>query len=170
MSQWYYLLNGQQRGPVSREEIIGLVSRGQLRLNDYVWSDGMPNWVPIQNVPGLHEGATPQPGYGGGGAAYPGGAQAYAQPRRRYLRPHRGSAVLTLGILGLVVCGICGIIAWVMGNTDMVQIRAGRMDRSGEGMTNAGRICGIIGTILFIVQSGFVLIWLVMMFSITSSM
>ncbi|MBI1903905.1 MAG: hypothetical protein HYS13_22620 [Planctomycetia bacterium] len=29
---------------------------------------------------------------------------------------------------------------------------AGRMDRSGEGMTQAGRICGMIATIIMIVE------------------
>ena len=76
--------------------------------------------------------------------------------------------MLTLGILGLVVCGICGIIAWVMGNTDMAQIRAGIMDPSGEGITNAGRICGMIATILMIVSAGFVLIWMLLVFSMAS--
>ena len=42
--------------------------------------------------------------------------------------PHRASMVLVLGILGLVVCFICGIIAWVMGNADLREMDAGRMD------------------------------------------
>ncbi len=81
---------------------------------------------------------------------------------RRDLMPHRGSAVLTLGIISIVaaaVFGWCygvgtvasiimGPIAWVMGNTDLTEIRAGRMDPDGEGSTNAGRICGIVGTAL----------------------
>jgi hypothetical protein len=71
--------------------------------------------------------------------------------RDRYLAPHRGSAVLTLGILSLVVCGpVLGPIAWVMGQGDLGEMRAGRMDREGEGLTSAGRICGMIGTILSI--------------------
>ena len=64
------------------------------------------------------------------------------------LRPPRGGAILALGILGLVVCFICGIIAWVMGNTDLREMGAGRMDPSGRGLTNAGRICGIVSVIL----------------------
>jgi len=70
------------------------------------------------------------------------------------LQPHRGVAVLVLGILGLVLCFICGIIAWVMGNNDLREIQAGRMDPSGLGLTKAGRICGMIGTILGIVVVG----------------
>jgi len=71
--------------------------------------------------------------------------------RRRDVAPHRGSTVLTLGILSLVLLCvglILGPIAWAMGSTDMAEIRAGRMDPDGEGITNAGRICGIIGTFL----------------------
>jgi hypothetical protein len=39
------------------------------------------------------------------------------RPPQQPLRPHRGGVVLALGILGLVVCFICGIIAWIMSKT-----------------------------------------------------
>jgi hypothetical protein len=64
------------------------------------------------------------------------------------LRSHRGGVVLALGILGLVVCFICGIIAWVMGNNDLREMAAGRMDPAGRGLTKAGKICGMIGVIV----------------------
>ena len=41
-----------------------------------------------------------------------------------------------------------------MGNNDMQQIEAGTMDPTGKGITNAGKICGIIGTVLGIFCSG----------------
>jgi hypothetical protein len=75
---------------------------------------------------------------------------------RRSQVPHRGSAVLTLGILSLVVCGpILGPIAWIMGNNDLQEMQAGRMDSSGEGITQAGRIIGMVATILSIVVVSF---------------
>ncbi|NIP27419.1 MAG: DUF4190 domain-containing protein [Phycisphaerae bacterium] len=73
------------------------------------------------------------------------------------LAPHRGVVVLVLGILGLVVCFICGIIAWVMGNNDLRQMDAGSMDPSGRGLTQAGKICGMISCILAIIG---IVIWL----------
>jgi hypothetical protein len=77
------------------------------------------------------------------------------KPRRQkdYYEPHRGTMILVFGILSLVVFPIVfGPIAWIMGNNDLAAIRAGRMDPEGEGLTNAGRVCGIIGTILAILQ------------------
>ena len=73
---------------------------------------------------------------------------------------HRGAVVLVLGILGLIVCPIIGIIAWVMGNTDLQKMQAGQMDREGEGLTKAGKICGMISVILAIVM---ILIWILIM-------
>jgi len=64
------------------------------------------------------------------------------------VKPHRGTLVLVLGILGLVVCGPLGIAAWIMGNNDLREINAGSMDPEGRSLTNAGRICGMIATIL----------------------
>jgi len=68
----------------------------------------------------------------------------------RYYKPHRGGLVLTFGILGFVCCGFLGIAAWIMGSADLKEIRAGRMDPSGQGLTQAGMILGIITTILMI--------------------
>src|ERR1043166_793320 len=65
------------------------------------------------------------------------------------MKPHRGTLILVLGILSLVICQPLGIAAWVMGKGDLKQIDAGAMDPSGRSLTNAGRICGMIGTILF---------------------
>jgi uncharacterized membrane protein len=67
------------------------------------------------------------------------------------MKPHRGTLILVLGILGLVVCAPLAIAAWVMGSGDLKQMDAGTMDPSGRGNTQAGKICGIIGTILMVI-------------------
>ncbi len=88
---------------------------------------------------------------------------------------HRGGMVMAFGIISLVlvllsggvyVCGLAagpvalggipvtiiglvlGILAWKWGSLDLKRMKAGSMDPSGQGMTQAGYICGIIGTIL----------------------
>jgi hypothetical protein len=64
------------------------------------------------------------------------------------MKPHRGTLVLVLGILSLVICAPLGIAAWIMGSGDLKQMDGGAMDPAGRSLTNAGRICGMIGTIL----------------------
>ncbi len=81
----------------------------------------------------------------------PPAATAEAQAPVQSVAPHRGVLILILGILGIVCCFICGIIAWVMGNNDMREIDAGRMDPTGRGLTQAGKICGMVGVILSVV-------------------
>ncbi len=68
------------------------------------------------------------------------------------MKPHRGTLILVLGILGLVVCQPIGIAAWIMGSGDLKQIDAGQMDPTGRGLTNAGKICGIVATILLVLS------------------
>lgn len=81
-----------------------------------------------------------------------------APPAAKTLKAHRGGVVLALGILGLVVCFICGIIAWVMGNKDLQEMETGLMDPAGRGLTQAGRICGmvsvglaVLGVLIFLI-------------------
>jgi hypothetical protein len=68
------------------------------------------------------------------------------------MKPHRATLVLVLGILGLVVCQPIGVAAWVMGSNDLKEMDAGIMDPSGRGQTQAGKICGLIATILLILS------------------
>ena len=83
------------------------------------------------------------------------------------MKPHRGTLILVLGILGLVVCGPLGIAAWIMGSGDMKQMDAGTMDPAGRGTTQAGKICGIIATILLIL--GVVIAAAIFIFGVAAS-
>ena len=77
---------------------------------------------------------------------------------RRPMMPHRGAAVLTVGLLSLVLwfCApVLGPVAWLMGYADLKQMRAGQMDPSGEGMTQAGMVLGMVMTILAGLGLGF---------------
>ncbi len=90
------------------------------------------------------------------------------RPRREESEPHRGTAVLTIGVLSLVfsVCApiglTLGIVAWVMGQGDLAKMRRREMDREGQGPTTGGWICGIIGVGLSVI---FGLITLLMFFA-----
>lgn len=76
------------------------------------------------------------------------------------LTPHRGPLILVLGILSLVMCAPLGLPAWWMGSHDLAEMRAGRMDREGESLTQAGYITGIIGSIIMIFGILLFCLWL----------
>ena len=53
-----------------------------------------------------------------------------------------------LGILSLILCQVLGPFAWVMGNKELEAIDGGRRPPENRSTANAGRILGIIGTVL----------------------
>jgi hypothetical protein len=68
------------------------------------------------------------------------------------MKPHRGTMILVFGILSLICCPIIfGVLAIFMGQADLKEMDAGRMDPSGRGTTKAGVILGIIGLVLGVV-------------------
>ena len=69
------------------------------------------------------------------------------------LEPHRGTLILVLGILSLVLCSFfTGIPAWIMGKGDLEKIKGGMMDPEGESITKGGMICGMICCILTLIS------------------
>jgi len=73
----------------------------------------------------------------------PGGV-APGMPPMDTVEPHRGTLVLVFGAVGLFVCLVFGILAWVWANRDLAKMRAGTMDPAGEEYTRWGRTLGII--------------------------
>jgi len=78
-----------------------------------------------------------------------------------YQEDSQATTVLVLGILSLVVCQILGPIAWVMGNNELAGIDAGRRPPQNRGTAQAGRILGIISTVLMIIGVVFLFIFLI---------
>ena len=75
------------------------------------------------------------------------GQPAYGYGQRLVDHP-QGTTILVLGILSLVLCSFLGPFAWVMGNRVVREIDASRGMMGGRSSANAGRICGIIATVL----------------------
>ena len=84
---WFYASNGQQQGPFPEAQLRDLITRGTVRSDTLVWSEGMSGWQRAAEIPGLIPAggapAVPQPGgpppmgaggdYGGGDGGYAGG-------------------------------------------------------------------------------------------------
>ena len=86
----------------------------------------------------------PPSGYSGDYYGSPGGGMVREHPA--------GTTVLVLGILSLVICGLLGPFAWVKGNKARREMDAQPgVQWSNRGSITAGRICGMIASILLIV-------------------
>lgn len=96
----------------------------------------------------------------------------YPPPAYRPPPPaHRqATTVLVLGILGLVVCGVCGPFAWSIGNRVVAEIDASGGALGGRQEANIGRILGIVATVLLIAGVAFFVFAVVLVgtFSVTS--
>ncbi|MEO6539995.1 MAG: CCC motif membrane protein [Ferruginibacter sp.] len=77
------------------------------------------------------------------------------------------TATLVLGILSIVICFICGIIALVISNKDIAMYKANPAQYTLASYNNikAGRICAIIGLCLQVVGLIFYIAFFAVFFS-----
>ena len=45
------VLNGQQNGPYTKDQLREMLSQGFITIETLVWKSGMPDWQPIKNIP-----------------------------------------------------------------------------------------------------------------------
>ncbi len=154
---------GQIYGPVSKQELDQWVTDGRVTADCYVAPDEStwnraeavypvlkPTPVAVRTSPLAGSAAA---GFGGAAGNPRGQAAAGGgQTRYRYTAAHRGGLILALGVVSWVVgCPVFGLFAWTMGSADLREMRLGRMDPSGMGLTQAGQIIGMIHAILCLV-------------------
>ena len=104
----------------------------------------------------------PPPPPGSGVPPGPGGQQWAPWQSTPGVEHPQGTTVLVLGILSLAVCGILGPFAWNMGNKAMREMNAdpGVVYRN-RGNVTAGRLCGMIGCAMLVLQVLLFVVWLV---------
>ena len=47
---WFYAIDNQQKGPISREELEGLLRTNAISEQAFVWQEGMPEGVPANQI------------------------------------------------------------------------------------------------------------------------
>lgn len=67
-------------------------------------------------------------------------------------------AALVLGILGIVFCPLCGPIAWSLGRKAEQAADASGGTVGGRGLATAGKVLGMVGTLLLLIIVAFV-VW-----------
>ena len=73
---------------------------------------------------------------------------AFPSESTGYPEASKATTILVLGILGIFLTWLLAPFAWVMGNRELEAIREGRRPPENRSLANAGRIMGIIGTVL----------------------
>ncbi|HKY15517.1 MAG TPA: DUF4190 domain-containing protein [Microthrixaceae bacterium] len=113
-----------------------------------------PGYAPPPPPPGEYATAPPPPP---GGYA-PAGQWGYTPYGPTGPNPFdsRATTILVFGILGLVICFPFGIAALVMGNR--LKAEAELAGYPEPGSAKAGRICGLIATILAVLWVGFLVL------------
>ncbi len=53
MAEWFYAFEQRQIGPVSDEQMRGMLAGGQVPWNSLVWHEGMPEWTEARTLPEL---------------------------------------------------------------------------------------------------------------------
>lgn len=54
VEKWYFAIDNHEAGPVPISKLEALVVQGRLRSDDLVWTDGMPEWIRVSQVPQLN--------------------------------------------------------------------------------------------------------------------
>jgi phage FluMu protein Com len=159
--------DGQIFGPVGWPQMVQWAAEGRIAADCFLGNSASGPWrgaaeifpslrstaKPVENLapPSQHLWAPPEATGVEGFGASP--MQLSAGPAGSgYVRPHRGGLILVLGVLGVAVnCPIFCFMAWVMGSADLAEMRAGRMDKSGEGVTRVGQVLGMILSLFWII-------------------
>ncbi|KAB8189728.1 DUF4190 domain-containing protein [Nonomuraea phyllanthi] len=68
----------------------------------------------------------------------------------------QGTTILVLGILSLVVCTFIGPFAWSLGTRALREIDESGYYYENRGMVQAGRICGIVSSVMMMLTLAFV--------------
>jgi hypothetical protein len=95
----------------------------------------------------------PQPPYGAGQPPYGPGQPPYGPPGWSAPPPYRENApnavlALVLGIVGIVLCQLAAPFAWALGRRAEEAVAAAPDRYTGKDMATAGKILGIVGTVL----------------------
>lgn len=139
---WHYVHGTREGGPVPFAQLRILASQGQLAPDDFIWTDGMPDWVEAREVDGVFQ------------------TSATAWPVPQTLGPRTtcpmAVASFILGLLGTSVLFFFGSIAAVVfGHLALKQIRESDDTLGGRGLAIGGLILGyvvvIAGTLIGVV-------------------
>jgi hypothetical protein len=110
----FTLINGQQQGPFSKEEMGNKLATGELSYSDLCWTEGLPNWIPVSEIFGVPPplptpSRTDRPADGSSSPErretnkVPASAKV---PRRSLVPRYLGAALLICGTISVLTMGL----------------------------------------------------------------
>jgi hypothetical protein len=170
---WFYAKNGSQQGPLSTDEIKSRIAMGEIGSDDLAWSEGMSDWMPIQQIPQLKIEAPASkeapPPVMGAPSQFPSPTpyQTPASPASPAQMipgqaPSQGMAIASMvcGIVGLILCctgyfsAAIAITAVALGHVAISRNKQNPVANGGKGMARAGLILGYLGLLFSILMIG----------------
>lgn len=144
MADWFYGKDNTQHGPVSDLEVRSLITAGTIDASTIIWREGMPDWLPLNDVPEF------QPAAGTSATASTSPQTYSGQPPYQGTIPTDALAIASMvcGILAIISCyiwGLFGLPAVICGHMSLKKINTSPTPIAGKGMAIAGLICGYIG-------------------------
>ncbi|MSR60321.1 MAG: DUF4339 domain-containing protein [Planctomycetaceae bacterium] len=172
---WSYARNMQEMGPVSFSQLQLLAVTGKLLVDDPVWTDGMPEWIAAQRVPGLFAAASLNVAVGAAGM--PGGNSLTLQRTAPMAVASLVLSLIGINVMYLIPISVAkrnlplggvsvlllltSVLAVVFGHVAQRQIKQSAGALTGGGMLVAGLILGylvIISVSVVGIVLGFILL------------
>jgi predicted Zn finger-like uncharacterized protein len=50
-AEWFIVVDGDQVGPITTRDVDTYYMSGKIETDSYIWREGMPNWVHLQEIP-----------------------------------------------------------------------------------------------------------------------
>jgi len=134
--QIYVHRNNQQLGPFTEEEIKAQLASGVTSLQDHVWWQGQPKWLPLGQTSLMASAAPAIPGY----------VHNIPVPTGE-----RTSGLAIASLVSNIVCGIGSLVAIVLGHLSLAEIKKNPA-LQGRGIALAGLIIGYSITFLCVIS------------------
>ena len=142
---WYYARGETEKGPLSTAQMKALASSGRIHRDDFVWKEGMPNWVVARDLdelfPNEKGSGTPNIQTRQAAADNHAGSQKVTTPRPRpaHERAHPiGRSTVIVGLFIVLVSRGCDSLArlehQIQSQPQQIQNETSLADPDGEVM------------------------------------
>lgn len=157
--QWYYYCDGERHGPTGFEELLDAATAGQLNADSLVWREGMPDWLPAEQITELSGVVRDRSGSSQdvvdtteSAGANKSGAKVGIPVIDRWGIAAAAMGVAVLGCSLISGLGLMGVVAIVLGSLSLRRIRRSHDTRTGAIYAKVGIALGLLATAIGVIR------------------